>query len=262
MIPRSWQLQHQKSSQKNDQNKFVHHCCSRGQNVKTNADDPTFAHAEQKPSHDPTAQQRAASDPAVSVWVNASAGSGKTHHLDRPCYAVVAVGDCRRSSCASPLPAPRPRKWLCALREKLSHWAVCSDNDLNASLGDLQGPRARAKEMMRARRLFAETLACPGGMRIRTLHAFGQEILRRFPIESGLPPHFAVIEEDDASALQDDVLTGFCAKLARNPDHRLRSLVAILIDGLGEKAFREHGARICCAKKRKACRGHRESWQP
>lgn len=46
-----------------------------------------------------------------------------------------------------------------------------------------------------ARQLFARVLACPGGMRIQTIHAFAQEILKRFPLEAGLPPHFTVMEE-------------------------------------------------------------------
>jgi len=164
----------------------------------------------------PTAQQRA-SDPDQSVWVNASAGSGKTTILTNRVTRLLLSG-------------VRPDKILCltftraaaaemALRvtKTLSHWAVCSDNDLNASLSDLQGRPPMPDEMTRARRLFAAALNCPGGMRIRTLHAFGQEILRRFPVEAGLPPHFAVIEETEAKNLQDDILTDLLRTLSMEP---------------------------------------------
>ena len=41
-----------------------------------------------------------------------------------------------------------------------------------------------------ARALFATVLDLPGGMRIGTIHAFCQSLLRRFPLEAALSPHF------------------------------------------------------------------------
>ena len=53
----------------------------------------------------------------------------------------------------------------------------------------------------RARRLFAKVLDAPGGMRIETIHAFCQSLLRRFPLEARVAPHFRLIEERDAAEL-------------------------------------------------------------
>ena len=184
-----------------------------------------------KLSIDPSAEQRKASDPAASVWVNASAGSGKTKVLtDRVTRLLLSGVRPERILC---LTFTRAAAAEMALRVNaiLSHWAVCPENDLSTSLTDLQDRAPTSKDMTRARRLFAETLACPGGMRIRTLHAFGQEILRRFPIESGLPPHFAVIEEGDARNLQDECLN----ELLRDPSPPIN----YLIGALGEKTFRQ-----------------------
>ncbi len=50
----------------------------------------------------------------------------------------------------------------------------------------------------RARRLFALVLDTPGGIKISTIHAFCQTLLRRFPLEAGVSPEFAVIEERGA----------------------------------------------------------------
>lgn len=182
---------------------------------------------------DPTSLQRAASAPDTSVWVNASAGSGKTTILTNRVLRLLLTG-------------VRPERILCltftraaaaemALRvtSRLSHWAVCGDNELNALLSDLQGRRPLPEEMTRARRLFAAALGCPGGMRIRTLHAFGQEVLRRFPVEANLPPHFTVIEDDDARTLQDDILLQQLRDDADNP------ALHYLLEQLGEKAFRQ-----------------------
>ena len=50
----------------------------------------------------------------------------------------------------------------------------------------------------RARSLFAQVLDLPGGMRIGTIHAFCQSLLRRFPLEAEISPHFQLAEDRDA----------------------------------------------------------------
>ncbi len=50
-----------------------------------------------------------------------------------------------------------------------------------------------------ARQLFARVLDLPGGMRIGTIHAFCQSLLRRFPLEARLSPHFRLVDEADAT---------------------------------------------------------------
>ena len=51
--------------------------------------------------------------------------------------------------------------------------------------------------------LFARVLDLPGGMRIGTIHAFCQSLLRRFPLEAALSPHFRIVDDIDA----EDALT-------------------------------------------------------
>src|ERR1700722_13235221 len=87
---------------------------------------------------DPNASQRAASNPATSVWVNASAGSGKTKVLTERVVRLLLDG-------------VRPEKILCLtytragaaemanrVTEKLSKWASCEDTALDADLDELQ----------------------------------------------------------------------------------------------------------------------------
>ena len=38
-------------------------------------------------------------------------------------------------------------------------------------------------------------------MKIQTIHAFCQSLLRRFPLEAGVPPHFDVMDERSAEEL-------------------------------------------------------------
>jgi ATP-dependent helicase/nuclease subunit A len=192
----------------------------------------------QSPS-DPNKLQRQASDPRISAWVNASAGSGKTKVLTQRVIRLLLAG-------------VRPERILCltftraaaaemAIRvsEQLSLWATCSDNDLSAYISDMQGEPPTDKQLTEARRLFARTLSCPGGMRICTIHAFCQEILHRFPIEANLPPHFTVIEETDAKALQEDVLRSLLRDLSAQSGIAAHDSLKLAIADLGEKGFRE-----------------------
>ena len=72
--------------------------------------------------------------------------------------------------------------------------------------GELRALRRRTvgrRRCRNARALFASVLDLPGGMRIGTIHAFCQSLLRRFPLEAALSPHFRLVDDRDA----EDALT-------------------------------------------------------
>src|SRR5690606_29411243 len=56
------------------------------------------------------------------------------------------------------------------------------------------GNQPDARLVERARGLFASVLESPEGVRIQTIHGFSQSLLRRFPLEAGISPHFAVMD--------------------------------------------------------------------
>ena len=80
------------------------------------------------------------------------------------------------------------------LNRRLGEWVVRPEDKLAADLRALDVP-ANAKTLSLARKLFADVLDLPGGMRINTIHAFCQSLLRRFPLEAGLSPHFEVADD-------------------------------------------------------------------
>lgn len=167
------------------------------------------AHTIQSHAHnDPSAAQRTASNPHISSWVNASAGSGKTKVLtDRILRLLLPREDGQ--------PGTRPEKILAltftkaganemALRlsKRLSDWAVMDDDKLAKDIEEkLLGRAPTENELTSARRLFAQVVDTPGGLNIMTIHSFCQSVLGRFPIEAGLPPHFKPLEEEDAEEL-------------------------------------------------------------
>jgi ATP-dependent helicase/nuclease subunit A len=186
---------------------------------------------------DPDATQRRASDPAASVWVGASAGSGKTTILTSRVMRLLLAGVAPERILCLTFTRAAAAEMAIRVTRGLSYWATCEDDALREALDKLQGHAPEAGQLTEARRLFARLLSCPGGMRIRTIHAFCQEMLRRFPIEANLPPHFALIEEDNARALQEDVQADLLRAASSAPEKSLGRALYRLVRDLGERGF-------------------------
>ena len=165
------------------------------------------------PQEDP---QRTAADPQVSAFVRANAGSGKTKTLiDRVARLL--------------LDGARPETILCVtytkaaaaemqrrLYRRLGDWSVMADARLTQELAELEGRGADAYDARRlsdARALFAQALETPGGLKIQTIHAFCEKLLRRFPLEAGVSPGFRVMD-DAASAAVAAAARAFVADYA------------------------------------------------
>ncbi|MBW7851553.1 MAG: double-strand break repair helicase AddA [Rhodospirillales bacterium] len=159
---------------------------------------------------DPEIPQRRAADPRASAWVAASAGTGKTKVLiDRTLRLLLAGTPPHKLLCLTFTKAAAA-EMANRVAMRLADWATADDRALAAEVSRLLGARADDDCLARARRLFAQVLDTPGGMKVQTIHAFCQSLLRRFPLEAGLAPHFQVMDERDAAemlaAAQEEVL--------------------------------------------------------
>ena len=154
--------------------------------------------------------QREAADPAVSAWVSANAGTGKTHVLTtRVLHLLLVDTPPDRILCltytkaAAAEMSKRVFDWL-------GTWVTLGDEALSIELERLLGREPNGQELQRARQLFAIAIETPGGLKVQTIHAFCERLLQRFPLEAGVPPHFAILDEETCRALQrqaiDEVL--------------------------------------------------------
>ncbi|MCX7931588.1 MAG: double-strand break repair helicase AddA [Rhodovarius sp.] len=154
----------------------------------------------ENPAQRAAAAQARAADPAASAFVSASAGSGKTKLLvDRLLRLMLSGTPPGRILCLT-FTRAAAAEMAQRLHRALGELAVAEDQALAGRLSALLGRDPKPAEAQLARRLFAEVLELPGGMRITTIHAFCQSLLRAFPLEAGLAPSFAVLEEQDARA--------------------------------------------------------------
>ncbi len=221
-----------------------------------------IAQGAQNKINDPNVLQRAASNPDESIWVGASAGTGKTKVLtDRVLRLLLPRDDGR--------PASLPSRILCltftkaaanemALRitEKLAEWAMMDvdhadeNKSLRKILDDLLGQPPSDEQLSAAQRLFADVIDCAGGLQIMTIHSFCQSVLGRFPVEADLTPGFKIMEEGAAARLmkraQGDVLEE--ALRDENAGSALSVALHNLAQELHEEAF-EYLIKDVCAEK-------------
>ena len=217
-------------------------------------------------------EQLLAARPEASVWVGASAGSGKTSVLsDRVLRLLLLDG-------------AKPERLLCLtftkaaaaemktrVMDELARWAAASDTEIDDRLAKLLGEPATGDQRIRARRLFARALDAPGGLKIQTIHGFCQSLLGRFPLEANVVPYFDLAEERVADELMADarnrvlkaaeaggpLADALAVATARAGEERFEMLIDALarergrlmrlvqdhgIDGVVQRIFARHGA--------------------
>ena len=145
--------------------------------------------------------QRLATVPVHSVWVTASAGTGKTTVLTDRALRLLMAGYKPERLLALTFTKAAAAEMANRIAERLAAWATMDDGRLAGALDLLLGRGASDDERALARRLFARVLDTPGGMRIMTIHAFCQSLLRRFPLEAGIAPHFELLDERGSAEL-------------------------------------------------------------
>ena len=145
--------------------------------------------------------------PDRTVWLGASAGTGKTQVLAARVLRLLLE------------PGVEPDQILCLtftkagaaemagrVAERLADWVRLKDTDLAQHLEAIGAPSDPATRM-RARSRFAAVLDGPGGgIRIETIHAFAQWLLAAFPEEAGLRPGARALEDRERDLLVRQVL--------------------------------------------------------
>jgi ATP-dependent helicase/nuclease subunit A len=181
-----------------------------------------------------TSAQVTAANPESSVWVSANAGTGKTQVLtDRITRLLLSGIKPERILCLTFTKAAAA-EMSTRLSQRLGGWAVATELDLKGEIEALLGKAPNDDILPSARRLFAETLDVPGGLKIRTIHAFCESLLGRFPIEANIAPHFSVIDERTAAELMNEARDYI---LGRAHDDDMTSALTLMAGLLNEEDF-------------------------
>ncbi|ROT95532.1 double-strand break repair helicase AddA [Altererythrobacter sp. FM1] len=204
--------------------------------------------------------QALAVEPEDSVWLSASAGTGKTQVLSaRVLRLLLREG-------------VKPSEILCLTFTKagaaemaervnavLAQWVRMRSEALAKDLRAIGAP-FDPDTQARARTLFASVLDCPGGgLRIDTIHAFSQWLLAAFPEEAGLVPGTRPMEDRDRDVLAHEVLAEMVADAETSGDDAVIAPLAMLSLRMGADGVREWLMR--CAESREVWFGP-GGWQP
>jgi ATP-dependent helicase/nuclease subunit A len=176
--------------------------------------------------------QNIAADPKASCFLTANAGSGKTSTLvNRVARLLLSGAKPEHILCVTYTKAAAA-EMQARLFETLGTWAVAEDAALEKKLQDID---AETRDLAAARALFAKALETPGGLKIQTIHAFCEKLLRRFPLEAKLSPAFQVLDDfkarDIADSAQSGVLTLDSDTLAAVREARDRLILRLRING-------------------------------
>src|SRR3984893_16566552 len=179
--------------------------------------------------------QIAASDPAVSAWVAANAGSGKTHVLAQRVIRLLLDGvDPAKILCITFTKAAAANM-ANRVFDELRGWTALDDAELAAAI-------RRIFELERcalARRLFATALETPGGLKVQTIHAFCARLLHQFPFEANVAARFEVLDEAAEAQLLGDIGLGVLLDAARAPEEPLGRALATAIAEPADQTFKD-----------------------
>jgi len=171
-------------------------------------------------------------DPAASVFVSANAGAGKTSLLTNRVLRLLLHGTPPSKILCLTFTNAAAAEMVSRVQSELGKWVMGDDTEVSKALMALTGVAPDKKALARARSLFATVLEAPEGVRIQTIHGFCQSLLRRFPIEAGVSPHFAVMDgRTEQELLQEARFRLF----SRAQEHEeLRESLNAMAQGLSE----------------------------
>jgi len=157
-------------------------------------------------------RQSEASDPAASAWVSANAGTGKTHVLTMRTLRLLLAGTAPERILCLTYTKAAAAEMSTRVFDRLSEWVTAPAPELEAALLKLLGRAPTDEERARARTLFTRAIETPGGLKVQTIHAFCERLLQRFPLEAGVPPGFATLDDDLGRQLKREAVDGTLRK--------------------------------------------------
>src|ERR1700730_6914885 len=180
-----------------------------------------------------------ASDPAVSAWVTANAGSGKTHVLAQRVIRLLLEGvDPAKILCITFTKAAAANM-ANRVFDELRRWTALDDAELDAAIRRISNIQPHAARRTLARRLFAMALETPGGLKGQTIHAFCTRLLHHFPFEANVAARFTVLEEAAQAQLLGEISLTVLLDAALSPEGALGRALATAIAAVSDQTFKD-----------------------
>ncbi len=180
-----------------------------------------------------------ASDPAVSAWVAANAGSGKTHVLAQRVIRLLLDGVAPEKILCITFTKAAAANMAQRVFDTLSAWTALDDARLDQAIRAISDRAPDASLRAQARRLFATALETPGGLKVQTIHAFCTRLLHQFPFEANVAARFEVLDEAAEAKLLGQVTLGVLLDAAADPNGALGRALAVALASAADQTFKE-----------------------
>ncbi len=184
-------------------------------------------------------RQREASDPSSSAWVSANAGSGKTYVLAQRVIRLLLGGTPPGKILCITFTKAAAANMATSVFDRLAQWTALPDPELDAAIHAMTDQWPQPERRAAARRLFAQALETPGGLKVQTIHAFCTRLLQQFPFEANVPARFAVLDEAAESQLLDQLTLAALLKASADPGGALGRALATIIGQTSDQTFRD-----------------------
>ena len=185
------------------------------------------------------ARQVAAADPERSVFVSANAGSGKTHVLvQRVINLLLRGADPGKILCVTFTKAAAANM-ATRVFDTLAEWTTLDDAALDERISLVTGKTPDSAERAVARRLFANALEAPGGLKVQTIHAFCTRLLHQFPFEADVAARFEVLDETATAQLLNELTLDVLLDGATKRESALGKALSVAITSAADITFKE-----------------------
>jgi ATP-dependent helicase/nuclease subunit A len=142
-----------------------------------------------------------AANPNHSVWVGASAGTGKTKILtDRVLRLLLEGNEPSKILCLTFTNAAAS-EMLERVNREISRWTEVTKEELQEILFKLFGEKPADEIVDLAQGLFHQLFANHENVKIQTIHSFCQSLLKRFSLEAGLNVGFKLADDNQQNLL-------------------------------------------------------------
>ena len=185
------------------------------------------------------ARQTAAADPERSVFVSANAGSGKTHVLVQRVINLLLRGEDPAKILCITFTKAAAANMATRVFDTLAEWTTLDDAALDERIRLATGKTPDAIQRVIARRLFANALETPGGLKVQTIHAFCTHLLHQFPFEADVAARFEVLDETATSQLLNELTLDVLLKGATQQESDLGKALERAIAAAADVTFKD-----------------------
>jgi ATP-dependent helicase/nuclease subunit A len=184
-------------------------------------------------------KQIEASNPEISAWVSASAGTGKTKVLTSRVLKLLLNGSQPGKILCLTFTKAAAGEMINRINSYINSWPKLNNFQLEEELQELLDRRPTNEELNRAKNLFSLKFNSDEFVKIYTIHSFCQYILKRFPIEAGISPNFKVIDEYMSHSITEEIRYNLLENSGRLDNKQLKKSLEFIASNFHDNSIME-----------------------